>query len=1481
MRHILGLDLGTNSIGWALIDQEEKKIIHAGSRIIPMDAGMIKDYGAGNLQSPASNRTNFRGTRRLYERAELRRERLLRILNVLHFLPNHFAKAINFTDHPGQFIDYQEPLLPYRKDNNGHNEFIFKDSFYEMLEDFGEKHPDMIANGKKIPYDWTLYYLRKKALSHAIRREELAWIILNFNTKRGYYQLRGEEEETATSKNEEYKVLKVTEVTQMDEDKKHKGYFWYEIRYENGATQRKLSARPPYQIGDKIELIVTTNFDKNGNVATDKEGNAKIKLRAPKEDDWTLRKKRTEHELDESNKTVGAFIYDSLLTDPTLKVRGKLVRTIERAYYKKELIAILNKQKEFIPELQDHAIYMDCVRELYRSNEAHVKSVEDKDICDFIINDIIFYQRPLKSKKGEIANCPHEYYHYIDKDTGEIIQKPIKVIAKSNPLYQEFRLWQFLQNLKIIQREKIIDGRLRTDVDVTAEYLNSAEKRENLFQIINQRKDINQTVILKALHLSSDQYRWNYVEDKTLPGNETHMLINPDNLLNTQQEYELWHILYSVDDLLVLRKALTTFAQKNNLDEQAFVENHIHTKPFDSDYGAFSEKAIRKLLALMRTGKYYDAAAIDSNTQCRIQNIIEGKADANIYKQAHKAGIDLKDKNAYQFLPLWLAEYVIYDKKEDFLVWKKPEEIDNYLKSDFKQGSLRNPIVEMVLGETLRVVRDIWAKYGKIDEVHVEMGRDLKQPSDKRKKDQKRMAENERTNHRIRTLLQEFAADDCKINNVRPNSPSQLEILKIFEDGILHDETIEIDDDIQHIINDLGDTSTHVSHKDVIKYRLWLEQQYRSPYTGDVIRLTDLFTPAYEIEHIIPQSRYFDDSLSNKVVCESAINKLKSNQLGYEFILKEHGHIEDGHKVFDKVQYEEFVKKHYANNKGKMRKLLMEDIPDAFVQRQLNDSRYIARKTIEMLSPLVRITTEDGKIADNDKGPVSINVIATNGAITDRLKKDWGINQIWNDIIAPRFERLNQMTQSENYGQWVNKDGKNYFQINIPLSLRGFSKKRIDHRHHAMDAIVIACATRDHVNYLSNAAACSNQADLRYDLQHKLCSKEKTDDKGNYVWRFIKPWETFTQDTRQTLMNIVVSFKQNLRVINKMTNFYDHFENGKRVKVKQENGDGWAIRKSLHKATVSGAVRIQRKKKVKLADALDHLNLIVDKEVKKDIKGVIAQYHKFDPKTILKYYKDRKYLIGKKEIKQVEIWDTPTPEKADYSAVRVNLDSSFTKEKIASITDTGIQKILLAHLANCNDKANEAFSAEGIAAMNKNIKALNGGKDHKPILKVRKMESFGQKYSIGETGNKSKKYVEADKGTNLFYAVYENENGERIFESIPLIIAIERMKQNEPVSPYQDENGNKLLFVLSPGDLVYVADEGEHVHDIKDCSKIYKMVSSSTNRSFYVPHSFATPIVDKLELGSQNKIEKIQDGPAIKNICYKLKVDRLGNVELI
>lgn len=1492
MKRILGLDLGTNSIGWAVVNGDDNAIIKAGSRIIPMDAATLGDFQKGNLKSQASERTTFRGTRRLYERAILRRERLLRVLNILDFLPEHFKKQIDFEIHPGKFLNHGEPLLPYRKTAEGKNEFIFKDSFNEMIADFMERQPELVANGKKIPYDWTLYYLRKKALRKPIRKEELAWIILNFNTKRGYYQLRGHEDETQTAENEEYKVLRVTSVERMDEDKKRKGIFWYTITYENGATQRKSGKVAPRNVGDMVEVIVKTTIDKDGNIKTDKEGNPQISISTPQPDEWKLLKKKSENAIKESDKTVGEYIYDEILSNPNTKIRGKLIRVIDRPFYKDELICILKKQSEFIPELKDKELYEKCVRELYQQNEPHVQSILSKDFTTLFVDDIIFYQRPLKSKKSEISDCPYEHYTYFDKEASEFKQKSIKCIPKSHPLYQEFRLWQFVQNLKIYAREKEVNGKLKTDVDVTSDFITSPDDITALFEWLNERKEINQKDFLKYkpfnLGKATEQYRWNYVEDKVYPCNNTHYRIAKRLLdvkgqpcLNSDQELALWHILYSVDDLIELRKALMSFAIKNNIDRESFVGSFIHIEPFDNDYGAYSEKAIKKLLPLMRIGKFWKEDAIDSKTRERINNIIDGIADDSISTRVREKAIRLSDINSFQYLPLWLACYVVYDRhseSSDTGKWRSPEDIDLYLQNEFKQHSLRNPIVEMVLGEAIRVVRDIWKTYGDISEVHVEMGRDLKKNNQERRDETLRILNNERRNLRIRLLLQEFVNPEYKIEGVRPHSPSQQEILKIYEENAL--ANIGTDDEaenIQLIADNLGNSTKHVSKSEIMRYRLWLEQKYRSPYTGNIIPLSKLFTPLYEIEHVIPQSRYFDDSLSNKVICESEVNKLKDRMLGYEFITKHAGEIIQGQKgiqikVFDKVQYEEFVKTHYANNRGKMKKLLMEDIPDKFIERQLNDSRFIARKTIEILSHLVR--------EENETEATSKNVIATNGSITDKLKREWGINEVWNDIIFPRFQRLNDLTNSNDYGKWVENNGKRYFQINIPMEIsQGFNKKRIDHRHHAMDAIVIACTTRDHINYLNNQATLSSEKDRRHDLQHKLCTKVKTDDKGNYIWQFNKPWGTFTQDVRNELQGIVVSFKQNLRVINKMTNFYWHYENGKKVLARQTKGDGWAIRKSLHKATVSGAVRIQTKKTVKLSEALDNWHLIADKELRKNIKQLIEAYHKFDKKTILRYYKDRQNKLGNKDVSKVEIYYTPVV--PDLSATRVTLDTSFDKKKIESITDSGIRKILLRHLENNEDDPKIAFTPEGIANMNRHIKALNDGKDHKPIIKVRKTESFGLKFPVGEVSNKRRKFVEADKGTNLFFAIYVDEDGKRSFESIPFNVAVERMKNRESVAPSVDENGNKLLFTLSPGDLVYVPEEGEHVDEIKDTNKIYKMVSASGRQCFFVPFRVASPIQSPLELGPNNKAEKSWDEIMIKNICLKLQVNRLGIITKI
>ena len=1365
-------------------------------------------------------------------------------------MPPHYDSQIDFSKRYGKFIDDAEPKIAYNKGN-----FIFMDSFNEMIEDFRKHQPQLFykkSNGEesKIPYDWTIYYLRKKALSQKITQQELAWLILHFNQKRGYYQLRGEEKIENPNKEIAFYSLKVVEVEAEAPNKK--GEIWYTIRLENGWIYRRTSKIPLDDWRGKTrDFIVTTDLNDDGTIKVDKEGKEKRSFRAPDENDWNLLKKKTEHDVDFSRKTVGAYIYDHLLQNPNQKIKGKLVRTIERKYYKDELKAILAKQIALQPEFFTENLLADCIRELYCKNQTQQQNLLSKDFLHLFVEDIIFYQRPLRSKKSTIANCPLEKRSYIDKETNERKDAPIKVCAKSNPYYQEFRVLQWLQNLRIYEIE--------TDREVTAEFIGTAEDYETLFNFLMSQKEIDNEGLLKYFLLAKNPqikdkvakselkkwlttYRWNYVYDaadnssKKYPMNETGYDLQrylqkieglPVNFLTFDITYRLWHLLYSVKDKVEFEKALKKFAQKYQLDEVSFVESFKNFKPYSNEYGSFSEKAIKKMLPLMRFGKYWNFKNIDVSTQKRIDDLINGVANEDIRtiirEKAEK--YQLNNETCFQGLPLWLAQYVVYNRHAeatDIEKWTSVSDLEAYLE-DFKQHSLRNPIVEQVVTETLRVVRDIWQQYGGgqanfFDEIHIELGRELKNTSKERERLSKQNQENENTNLRIKKLLAELK-EDASIQNVRPYSLVQQELLKIYEEGVFS-STDEIEEDIQKIRKKAEPTTPEIQ-----RYKLWLEQKYKSPYTGEVISLTKLFTEEYEIEHIIPQSRYYDDSLSNKVICESAVNKLKTNQLGLEFIQNHHGEKVRiaGNKevtIFTEEQYKEFVKKYYANNLAKQQKLLLNEIPEKMVARQLNDTRYISKYISEILSKIVRSD-------EKDEGVNSKNVIPYTGKITTALKQDWGLNDVWNELILPRFERMNQLTQTQLFTSYNDRLQKNLPTVPIEYS-QGFQKKRIDHHHHAMDALVIACATREHINYMNNQHALDKSKDKKEKQQSRIDLRTILCEKKNNNWQFKKPWGTFTQEAKEALEHIVVSFKQNLRVINKATNYYEKWEekNGVLVKkkVKQE-GTNWSIRKPLHKETVSGKIVLDRK-------------------------------------------------IGKDKI---------------LTATRKAVDITFTEKIISSITDTGIQKILLNYL-KYKGSPEVAFSAEGLEELNKNIAQYNDGKKHQPIYKVRIFEE-GSKFPLGETGAKATKYVEAAKGTNLFFGVYQGKE-KRTYATIPLNEVIERQKQGLPSVPERNEKGEPLLFSLSPNDLVYVPMEGEATEAIdfsnlnkEQKERIYKTVSFTGNECHFVKSTIASLIKSydaksKIgELGSLNKLEVTISGDSrIKEVCIKLKVDRLGNI---
>ena len=1527
MKKILGLDLGTNSIGWAVVNADEvgrenettclkpTSISAAGSRIIPMSADILGDFDKGNSVSQTAERTSYRSIRRLHERNIQRRERLLRVLNLMNFLPEHFANQVN---RYGKYADNVEPKLAWKVDEQGRCKFLFMDSYYEMLADFAQNQPQLVTDGRKVPYDWTIYYLRKKALCQRLTKEELAWVLLQFNQKRGYYQLRGEDEEEKTASKTRQYFDKQVIANIVDTGRVYKGLKILNVVLQNGDTGKVFKKEIPDWVGLEKSIIVTVDIDKDGNDKYDEDGQISRRFKIPTEaewdSEWKLIKLKTEDDLDNSHKTVGCYIYDTLLQSPNQKIIGKLVRTVERKYYKEELNQILEVQKALMPELQDENLYKACIEELYPYNEAHRNTISAPDFGSLFINDIIFYQRPLKSKKSLISDCPYEERCYIDSTTGEKKKTPIKCVAKSNPLFQEFRLWQFIQNLRLYQREKVVDGKLQTDVDVTAAFLKSDEDFVSLFDWLNDRTSIKQETLLNSYFKIKKEkgkeqypYRWNYVEDKEYPCNETRadILKSLDkcaishDFLTHDVEMSLWHILYSVEDKIEIGKALKKFAEKNNLPE-TFADVFAKIKPFKKDYGSYSEKAIKKLLPLMRMGKYWSLDNIDANTKERIGKIITGEYDENIKNRVREKAMNLTEFHHFSGLPVWLACYIVYGRHseaKEIDKWGKPEDIDDYLKQ-FKQHSLRNPIVEQVVTETLRVVRDIWKQEGQIDEIHLELGREMKNPADKRKRMTERILQNENTNLRIKAMLMEFQNPEMGIENVRPYSPSQQDILRIYEENAL--ENLSKDDDDFDFVSKMSKTA-QPSKSDIIRYKCWLEQKYRSPYTGEMIPLAKLFTSAYEIEHVIPQSRYFDDSFSNKVICEAEVNKLKDRLLGFEFIKNHNGEkvqISQGKtvEILSIEAYEKFVKEHYANNRAKMKKLLMDDIPDGFIERQLNDSRYISKLVKGLLSNIVREKLDNGEY---EQEAVSKNLISCNGSITDRLKMDWGMNDVWNSIILPRFQRLNELTGKDCFTT-LNAEGHEIPAMPLELQ-RGFNKKRIDHRHHAMDAIVIACTTRDHVNLLNNEAAHSKYNANRYQLQRKLRRFEKkiVDGKEREIAReFMKPWDTFAIDAKRTLENIIVSFKQNLRVINKTTNHYQHYDaNGKKVLVKQKKGDSWAIRKSMHKDTVFGEVNLRFVKQVSLNEAIKRPKSIVHKEFKKKVLKLLEEGR--DAKYIKKYVDDNKDVWTDIDVKKIDVYYFTKETNDRYFATRKPLDITFDRKKIeGSVTDTGIQKILLAHLDAKGGNPELAFSPDGIDEMNRNIVKLNNDVVHQPISKVRVYEK-AEKFAVGQRGNKVAKFVEAAKGTNLFFAVLGTEkmNTEtcetgivRSYLTIPLNVMIDCQKKygadwRKNIEAYLKDielvpANAKLLFILSPNDLVYLPtnESQKEGFTVIDKGRIYKLVSCTGNEGHFVPVAIANPIVQTTELGSNNKAQKSWNGEMIKEVCVPIKLDRLGNI---
>jgi CRISPR-associated endonuclease Csn1 len=252
--------------------------------------------------------------------------------------------------------------------------------------------------------------------------------------------------------------------------------------------------------------------------------------------------------------------------------------------------------------------------------------------------------------------------------------------------------------------------------------------------------------------------------------------------------------------------------------------------------------------------------------------------------------------------------------------------------------------------------------------------------------------------------------------------------------------------------------------EDVEKWMLWKESSEQCPYTGDKIGFDDLFSgnPRFEVEHIWPLSKSLDNSTRNKTLCRKDVNLAKGNRTPFEFF---RGRPEEWQAAKDRVW--KIVGKD-GLTAGKARRFCAESMPDDFASRQLDDTGYAARQAAEFLKRLWP-----------DVGPTApVHVQPVTGKVTAQLRRRWGLNHILAD------------------------DGE---------------KTRADHRHHAVDALVVACADGGYTQKLS-----------RYFDQESDYKRGKAQKPSEAI--VDPPWAGVRADAERAIAAIVVSHRVRKKV---------------------------------------------------------------------------------------------------------------------------------------------------------------------------------------------------------------------------------------------------------------------------------------------------------------------------------------------------------------
>ena len=759
----------------------------------------------------------------------------------------------------------------------------------------------------------------------------------------------------------------------------------------------------------------------------------------------------------------------------------------------------------------------------------------DKNLGHEVVRQIekaIFDQRPLKSQKGQVGKC--------------VFEKNKTKCPSSHPMYEEFRMLSFINNIKIQTPNDDVLRPLSPEERALIMPL-FFRKSKKLFDFEDIAKKLAPKKQYGFYKKSSDAempYLFNYPMDtsvsscpvttalKDIFGDdwidslcETYTLAEGKSRLNVVND--IWHVLCFYTDDTKLAEFAKNRLQLNDEEAKKFCEISL-----PGDYASLSLKAICKILPYLRRGLIYSHAVFLGNL-CEVMPQyewdIEEMRNAAIDHIIHEMNqIDSKDARTFEVcIKDYLKEqYHVSEEKLKKLYHPSMMEVYPRVQLTNSHGvyqlgspridSVRNPMAMRSMFRLRKLVNRLLEE-GKIDsdtEIHIEFAREL---NDANK----------------RNAIAAFTKE-----NQNKNDEARKKIKNFFK--------AETGKDIE---------PTDV---DILKYVLWEEQGHICLYTGKQICISDFIggNPKFDIEHTIPRSVGGDSTKMNLTLCESRFNrdvkktKLPTELPNHEEIMARINDWREKYESLDgqirrqkklskgattKDQKDAIIRKRHLLElqrdywRGKYLRFTMESVPDGFSRRQGTDISVISKYARLYLKSLFK------------------HVYTVKGIATSDFRKIWGIQKVYS------------------------------------------KKERVNHVHHCIDAIVIACIGLDEYNKLG--AYYHDEENHEWYGMSKACFK--------------KPWSTFVEDVEKVQDEIMVYHytpdnmpKQGRRRI---------LIDGKKVLSK-----GDAARGSLHNDTYYGAIEndgvVRYVKRINLASMKENdVKNIVDDTVRGIIEAAINE----------------------------------------------------------------------------------------------------------------------------------------------------------------------------------------------------------------------------------------------------------------------------------